>query len=255
MFIGLLDFTPFIELTNDPILRMILVALGLTMAAIVAQTSRRALELEELRRVIGVSKTELIGDTELDNHLRNSVSHAKKFILDTTITSRRVVSSFDRTYNPNSYSPIVTDKVQRNEISYRLVVVIHTRERLEKAITALLMHEGKDYLIRYYNASPDAMPVLNMLSIDNEVFYLGAFTTTDVSTEKKNIFIKDPNFSELLDTYWSHLWFNAKPLNEGRKIDWNEVKLLSQRVGVTEAEVDALIQNWRNSRKQPKRRP
>ena len=117
IFIGILDFTPFIELTNDPILRMILVALGLTMAAIVAQTSRRTLELEELRRVIGISKTELIGDRELDNHLRNSVSHAKKFILDTTITSKRVTSSFDRTYNPNSYYPIVTDKVQRNEIS------------------------------------------------------------------------------------------------------------------------------------------
>lgn len=254
--LGLLDFTPIINITSDPALRMVLVALGMTMASIVAQTGKRAVEIKDLRDTLGGTSVELIGTgNEFRLHAKHRIMNAKKFVLDTTLNAERVSTLTHPADNSAHYYYTIWERVQNKEITYRRVEVIFNRERLEYVVSRLLIHEGMDFFIRYYEPPPKAIPVINMMSIDNDEFYLGGFYSSDAPVDTAHLaFIKNVKMSKLLESYWSNLWFAAKPLNEGKRINWDELKAISQRVGMSIEEFDAMTSKWKDEIQRRKRR-
>jgi len=239
--IVVLDFAQVVHLTNEEALRMIIVAIGLIMGAIAAQSGRRTVELQDLRDSLGITSIEFV---ESDSHIRQSVTQAKRFILDTTLHLPRADMAFP-TDNPNHYYYVLYERLKRKEITYRKVESIPNKERLEYVISRLLIFEGMDYLVRYYDSPSKPIPVLNMMSIDNESFYLGSFYSSDAPAETaNNIFIKSPEMGRLLEVYWNNLWHSATPLNEAKRINWDELKAIASRVGMSEEEFNSVLSKW-----------
>ncbi len=253
--IGLLDFTPLVNITTDPTLRMILIALGMTMAAIVAQTGRRTAEMKELRDTLGAASIELISSgSDFQNHTKQRIAKATKFVLDTTLNIEEAIIVHPAD-NPNHYYHTIYERVYKKEITYRRVEVIFNQERLEQVIARLLIHEGQEYFIRYYNPPPKPIPVLNLMSIDNDGFYLGGFYSSDAPNDIVGfVFIRDVQIGRFLEAYWNNLWFSAKPLNERKRINWEELKLIAQRLGMTDEEFASIVSKWRDEVQRRKRR-
>ena len=127
--IGLSEFAEWIKLEPEQLLKMILVAVGLLMAAVVGQTFRRALEIKELRDEMGIAEIKILdSERSFPESLASSVSRAKKFVLDT---------SFNFEYAPTSgtyqsdYKVLLGKRLRRGEISFRRVDVIYNKERFE----------------------------------------------------------------------------------------------------------------------------
>jgi hypothetical protein len=237
--IGILDLTPFVNLTADPMLKMIVIALGLLMGAIVAQTGRRALEITELREALGLVEVEgLEAKRSFPQHLVQSVLRAQKFILDTNLNEEVPRGSGDP---QRQYRQILDERLRKGDLSFRRVEVIFNKERLEKVVRRLLKHEGQDYFIRHYDPPPRAIPVLHMMSFDDERFYLGGFYPAESPTEERAIYIRQSEIAQLFRDYWNVLWLRAIPLNEGKRINWAELKRIALRVGMTEPDFNAMI--------------
>lgn len=253
---GLLDFTPVINLTSDPALRMILVALGLVMLSILAQTGRRSIEMKELRDSLGASSVELIGTgDEFRLHAKRQMTKAKKFVLDTTLNAERAPTLTHPADNPAHYYHTIWQRVHNREITYRRVEVIFNKERLEYVVSRLLVHEGTDFYIRYYDPPPKAIPILNIMSIDNEEYYLGGFYSGDAPLDAADLaFIRNAQMGKLFERYWDNLWFTAKPLNEGRRINWDELRAISERVKMSNEEFDAMVAKWKSEIQRRNRR-
>jgi len=242
--IGILDFTPLVDLTTDPMLRMIVIALGLLMGAVVAQTGRRALEISELREALGLVEVEALeAKRSFPHHLVQSVLQAQKFILDTNLNEEVPRGPGDP---QRQYKQILDEQLRKGNLSFRRVEVIFNKERLEKVIHQLLTHEGQDYFIRHYDPPPRAIPVLHTMSFDDERFYLGGFYPAESPAEERVIYIRQSGIAQLLRDYWNVLWLRATPLNEGKRINWAELKRIALRVGMTESGFDAMVARLKN---------
>jgi hypothetical protein len=215
------------------------------MATLVVQTSRRALEMKELQNLVGASSIELVRHgREFEFHVEQSFRKAKRFVLDTRLSRER--ASLTHPADNLSRSSLY-NRLRKREITYRKIQDISSKERLEHVISRLLIYEGMDYFVRYYDAvGRPPIPVLNILSVDNEYFYLGRFYTGDAPADTENLaYIKDTQLGRLLETYWNNLWLCAKPLNERKRIDWEELRLIGHRLGLSDEDFDALVDTWK----------
>ncbi|MEM7132059.1 MAG: hypothetical protein AAF702_37470 [Chloroflexota bacterium] len=239
--IALLDFSQVVVLSTSDSLRLIIVALGVMLAAIAAQTSRRAADIRELGDVVGATSTELINSSEFELHVMTKAMTARSFILDTSLNAERASLTHPLDRNHHYYN-VIFERLRSNEISYRRVETIFNRERLFYVISRLLYHENMDYYVRYYDSPPKAIPVLNMIGIDNDSYYLGKFYTSDAPADKASaIYIRNSDTNNLLSSYWDTLWNLATPLNEGGRIDWDELTAISTRLGVSDDEFDSTV--------------
>lgn len=188
----------------------------------------------------------LIDDwNDLYAHSRLAIGKAKKFILDTTFTAMRSHHITHPKDYPESYEYTIYNRVRNQEIYYRRVEVIYNKERLETLISRLLVHEGFNYLVRYFDPPPKPFPVFNSLSIDNNSIYLGGFYFDDPPIDAKFfVFIENKNFGDFYNSYWNYLWSKAKPLNDGGRINWEEIKIISSRVGMTSDELESISRKW-----------
>lgn len=107
------------------------------------------------------------------------------------------------------------------------------------------MFEGCEYYLRHYDAPLQAIPILHIMSFDDEHFYIGGFYASDSSTTEKAVYIRDLSMTKMLQDYWDELWKRSKPLNEGKIIDWNELKLIASRIGISEDEFDTSVRQLR----------
>src|SRR5690606_30098470 len=197
----LLDFLPFLNLTDDPVLRLILSVTGLILTSVAAQMSKRFDEIRVLRDALGEAEIELLDmKVAFPQHIANSASKAQKFILDTNLNSdtpRLRISS-----PQEAYRQIRDRKLRNNTISFRRVVLVFHRYHLESVIESLLTYEGKDYYVRHYNPPPTAIPIIHMMSFDDEQLYLGGFYPTEGSSEEHSIYIRHSKVAALLKDYW-----------------------------------------------------
>lgn len=118
--------------------------------------------------------------------------------------------------------------------------VIFTRERFEKVLRRLLRHEGHDYLIRHYTPPKKAIPIIHMMSFDDDHFYLGGFYPGGPTTRHVVLRLKHPETKRFFDSYWSELWQGATPLNTIRSIDWDEVSKVAECLGITPNQLDEI---------------
>jgi hypothetical protein len=252
--IAVLDFAQVVHLTNEDALRMIMVAIGLIMGAIAAQSGRRTAELQELRDSLGKTSVEIVRPALRTQHIRQNVIHAKRFILDTSLHVLHAKSMHPASGSDHYYY-IIYERLKRKEITFRKIDTVTTKERLEFVISSLLVFEGMNYYIRYYDALPQPIPVLNVMSIDNEVFYLGAFHVSDAPAETVGeVVLRGPEISRLFEAYWNNLWYSATPLNEHKRINWDELRAIAHKVGMDEEEFDAVVSKWTDEIRRWKRR-
>lgn len=244
--IGVLSFFPTIEFLGGIYPKITLVAIGILLRAIVAQNSLRKHDLEEFTNALGATSVELIGDSRsFKSHFGQNILVAKKDILQTLLTSKYTKITHP-TDNPDHPSRILYERVSNSELSYKRVELILSSERLKHLVYRLILYEGLDYLVRYYAEPPVAIPVLNMLSIDNEGVYLGGFYTSDPPRKKSYaVYIRSQDTSEFLKAYWDNLWQSAKPLNEGKQIDWEELKKIAHRYNMNEKQFDEYVEKTR----------
>jgi len=252
--IAVLDFTQVVHLTTEDALRMIIVAIGLMMGAIAAQSGRRTAELQDLRDALGATSVEVVRPELRTSHIRQNVVRAKHLILDTSLHVLRA-KNIHPADNPNHYYYVLYERLKRKEITFRKIDTITSKERLEFVVSSLLVFEGLNYYIRYYDALPKPIPVLNMMSIDNEIFYLGAFYVSDAPADTVGeVVIRSPEMSRLFEAYWNNLWYSATPLNEGKRINWDELKVIAHRVGMSEEEFNSIVSKWKDEVQRRKRR-
>lgn len=84
--LGLLSFLPFIHITSDFQLRVIVIMCGLLLGTLVALTRRRAREIQELREAVGVAEIQQFeAKIRFPQELVISVRNASDFVLDTNL--------------------------------------------------------------------------------------------------------------------------------------------------------------------------
>lgn len=255
--LGLLDFTPLLQLTNDPIQRMILSSIGLLLGAMVVQTARRRSEIEELKNALGISEVHL---------LKDRFDFGQTLFLDATKARRFISNSFLNSSTPG-FTPgygfsgsqaeahrLIYKRVLKGEIEFRHVVIIYYKQLLEDTIFKLLLHEGHRFIIRHYDPPPAAIQLLNVISFDDDTFYIGGFHTGASGIYPSQLCVKDSRFSELLKNYWYVHWEKAIPLNEGVNINWDELKRIGSRLGLSDDEFESMVSNIRNEVQRMKRK-
>ncbi len=247
--IGVLDFTPLLNISAENGLRLVIVAIGFVLGAIVALTNRFVTENDNLRRSLNGATVELFtSSNDLFAHACHNV------LLDKTrhVWDTNLVPSRGKAENPlqghNQLYKSIYQRIARNEISYSSVYIIYDKTELEFIVSRLIAFEGKRYSIRYYDAPPKAIPVLNILSVNDENFYLGGYSNSVQSGNSGLALIKGGDTSKLLMDYWSSLWENAKPLNE-YGIDWEGLKAVAKRLSVGDEEFQSLVNTWKEKPK------
>ena len=128
--IAVLDFTQVIHLTNENALRIIMVAIGLVMGTIAAQTGRRTAELQDLRDSLGATSIELVNISDS----RLYAIRARKFILDTTLHLARAINMTHPADFPNHH---YYARVMNKEITLQKIEAIPTKERLESHLSLI----------------------------------------------------------------------------------------------------------------------
>lgn len=238
--LGILDFTPLVQLTNDPALRMILSGIGLILGAVVIQSARRKAEISELKQAIGQAEViSLNMRTDFPDHVAHNAKNARKFIIDSNLNNE--VPRVGTASPQDLYRQYRHEKLMKAEINFLQVVSIFHRGTLESVIEKLILYKDKEYYVRYYQAPPKAIPMLHMMSIDNEHFYIGGFHSAESLGEETSMYIRHPVVSKLLTEYWNILWGNAIPLKEGKKIYLDRLWQIAEHVGVLRIEFDEMI--------------
>lgn len=173
-------------------------------------------------------------------HLVQSISNVQKFVLDTSLNYEH--AALPGTDDPQwDYKQIMQRCVSRGEISFRRIEVIFNRERLEEVLRKLLVYQELEYFIRYYYPPSEPIPVLHIMSFDDEHFYLGGFYPSESPAEELVIYIRHPEMARFFHDYWNILWLKAKPLNEGRRIDWAEVRRIASYFEIDDTEYESMI--------------
>lgn len=246
---SILSFFGKIPLDDKETSSIIIGAIGLLMAAAVAQRAKQRSEVVDLREAIGVSESTLIKSSrEFGQHLVPNVLRVERYVLDTML-NRAYPSARAQTFfsGPQAeYRKLLFERVTKGEISFKRVEVIFHEQGLEEVIRRLLLHEGHNYFIRYYETPPVAIPLINMMSFDDDAFYLGGFHTKETPGEEYVLNIREPNLAVTLNDYWTTLWSGAVPLNEGRIIDWKEIKVIASKIGVSNDDFDTMVEKLKN---------
>ncbi len=254
--LSIFSFVGTVPLSEQQAIQILIGAIGLLMLAVVAQTSRRQAEFIDLKDLLGVSETLLFNDKSVYNkHVVSNVAKASRFVSD-TILSPAVSPGYTPKYFDGSraeYKKILFDRVAKGELSYRRVEVIASKGNLERTIYRLLLFEGHKFLIRHYDSPPKVIPVLNLMSFDDTAFYIRDFYPTESTEEKKNLYVREKNFSQIFKDYWNVLWNNATPLNQGGVINWVELQRISTRLGISENEFNEMVESLKKEVKQDKR--
>jgi len=242
--IGILDFVGWLNLSTDQLLQIAIVGIGLLMGSVIAQTSRPASEIRELREAIGITEVTILESKKsFPQHLVQSIFKTQRFILDTALNYETLPGPDD---SQMQYKQILDKRVRRGDISFRRVEVIFNKERLEVVLRKLLTYEGAEYFIRYYDAPPKAIPLLNMMSFDDHHFYLGGFYPSESPTEELAVYIRHPEIAQFFRDYWNVLWLSGIPLNEGKRINWAELKRIASHLGMTESEYNSMVTELRD---------
>lgn len=253
--IGILDFLPQFQLTDDPILRLVLSSIGLVLGATVAQTAGRKAEILELRETLGIAESHLLDHTtETPQQLVGQILRARRYVLDSRLnwaTPRYTKSYLSGSHG--EYHRFLFHRLTKGEIIFRQVEVIFHRQSLELTIYRLLLHEECKFFVRHYEPPPKAIPAIHVLSFDDETFFLGGFHATEASGVAQRLQIREPNLARLLTSYWDTLWNTAIPLNEGGIVNWGELKRIGLRVGMTENEFDTMVGEKRAEAQRDKR--
>ncbi len=239
--LGFLQVWPF---GIQPTLQVIVGAIGVLMLAIVAQTSRRREELREFQEALGVAEIEIMGSgREFGHDIFRSASQTKHFILNSFLNASTplLTKGYGFSGSQAEVHRLIYRRVIQDEIEFRLVVVIFHKEMLEDTLFKLLLHEGHKFFIRYYESPPKVIPVLDMISFDDEKFYLGAYHTSASPGTTPRVSIREARFSEMLKSYWRIHWENAIPLNVGGVIDWNNLKEIGSKLGLSDEEFNTTI--------------
>ncbi|MBD3342450.1 MAG: hypothetical protein GF353_25345 [Candidatus Lokiarchaeota archaeon] len=244
--IAILEFTGLINLSTEQLLKMILIALGLLMTAVVSQALHRSSEVRELKKEIGIVDLKLLNcENEFQKNLTSSVSNATRHVLDTALNFEYTQEANDPQDN---YKLMLQKRIEKNELVFRRIELIYNKERLEDVIQKLFKYGIKyKYYIKYYQAPPKAFPLINLMSFDDDHFYLGGFYSAESPSTELVLFIKHPDVSKFFKQYWDALWLSAKPLNERNRINKNELKRIAlDDIGITENEFESIYDNYRN---------
>lgn len=178
--------------------------------------------------------------------LVNRVTTANKFILDTNFNQEGYRGRINGVAHPQeAYQKIRDERIIKGQLAFRRIEVVFTKDHLEKLVYRLLFFEGCDFYLRHYDAPPRAIPTMHLMSFDDEHFYMGGFYPSDPSTEERIVYIRNKEMGDLFREYWQLLWMRAIPLNEGKVINWDELRRIGARVGSTPDEFDALVANAR----------
>jgi hypothetical protein len=238
--LGILDFTPLVTLTDDAALRMILCGTGLLMTSVAAQSARRKAENSELRQALGQAEVMSLNlRTEFPDHIGQNARKARKFILDTNLSN--MLPRVGTGSQQDQYHQIRNDKLMNAQISFLQVVTIFHRETLEAIIKRLIIYKDKEFYIRHYDPPPKAIPIIHIMSFDNEHFYIGGFHPIESLGEETGIYIRHPVVNKLLADYWNVLWSNAIPLKEGKKIYLDRLWNIAKRLEVPRTEFDEMV--------------
>jgi len=233
---------------------------GLTLAALTQLFDIQARMTASTDKVIeslgNVADTQFLNMREFGQHLIPSVSKAKHFVLD-TVLNRVAPEPSSPSYfsggNQAEYRRLLYDRVSKGEIVFQRVEAIFHKQSLETVIFRLLLHEGFRYFIRHYEPPPKPIPVVHLMSFDDESFYLGGFHYKEAAGEEKVLYIREPRVAQLLNNYWTVLWDGATPLNERGIINWEELKRIGLRTGMTESEFEAMVSKVKNEVQREKR--
>jgi len=246
--ISVLDFLQLINLDSGNAIKIVLLACGLLMAAMAALSSRRSADIAELQNSIhewlGAAHIEQVRDgRDFHAHARQSISHAKKYIVDTTLNSTEadIVHPVEAL---GSYYNLLYERLKKGEIAYNRVEIIYNKKRLESVIARLITHRGMEYLIRYIESPPSLIPMINVMSVDGDNYYLAGIKTSINTSDV--LFVKSSEFSMFFDNYWNELWYSAKPLNSRDEIDWEEINKIATRINVKPDEVKEMRAKWEN---------
>ena len=247
--LGLLDFSSVIHLTSDPAVRIVLSGIGLLLSVIVAQTASRRAEIQDLRNTIGMSESEIMLDNKTyGQELYFHALNAKRFISNTLLTTSTPSSTAGYGFSGSQADVhrVIYHRVVNGEIEFRHVVIIYHKQMLADTIFKLLLHEGFKFYIRHYEPPPTAIPVLNLVSFDDEGFFIGNFHIGTTAGYSKRLFIREPNLAAILGNYWQAHWDLAIPLNEGKIINWQALRKIGTRLGMDEKEFDELVSQVKN---------
>jgi len=218
---------------------MVLVAIGILLSTSIFQPIRFASEFEKLQSKLGVANISILDSKcSFPQNLEQHVFKSTSFILDTALNYETVSGPDDP---QRRYKEILDKRIKNKEISFRRVELIFSRKRLEKVIQNLLKYEGIEYFIRIYDAPPKPIPVIHMMSFDNRHFYLGGFFPAESPTEEIVLYVQNDEIAKLLSEYWNELWRRAKPLNENKQINWDELKNIASKIGIDEVEFEQII--------------
>jgi hypothetical protein len=177
---------------------------------------------------------------EFPHELAQRVTRARSFVLDTNLNAD--VPRLSGNSPQGEYKNILAQRVKAGQIAFRQVVCIFTREHFQEIVDRLVAFSGTDYYIRHLDPPPKAIPIIHMMSFDDEDFFLGGFYSAEASTQENTIYIRHPKVNELLREYWRVLWEKAVPINSGRVIDWKELSRIAARIGFSEDEMKAIRQ-------------
>jgi hypothetical protein len=253
---AVLDFAQIIQLTQEAMLTMILTACGMMMGATVAQSIQRNNQVDAVLGSLDTSKTESIDSTDYNSYIKQNIYKAKRFVADTTLHQVAAPTNFCHPIDvPNHFANALYKRLQKKEITFWCVETIPSKERLEWVIYRLLVFQGLRWYIRYYDSNVKPIPALNIMSFDNEIFIIGSFYGNTIPGEGvTDVSINNPKICYLLTAYWNNLWLNAKPLNEGDRINWDELKAIGVKLGIADIEFDAMINRLKLELQKPKYR-
>ncbi|MCP4349803.1 MAG: hypothetical protein GY795_30345 [Desulfobacterales bacterium] len=246
--ISVLSFIGWINLSTNQLLQMILVGIGLLLSVKITQSFRNANEMKQLCNSLGVSDISILNSKiAFPQSLEQKVFKANRFVLDTSMSYEKVIVGDDP---QRAYKKILDKRLRQKKLSFKCVEIIYNKKRFEKVLLNLLTYEGLEYFIRIYDAPPVAIPILHIMSFDNEHFYVGGFFPAESPTDEFVLYVKNQNeIKYLLCEYWNELWQRAKPLNENNEIDWKELKRIASNCGMDEAEYEKTVSRCKQQAK------
>ena len=251
---GLLGYIP---LDTEQSIQILVGAMGALMLAIVSQTARRQSEFSELRDLLGISNLELIANNaEYVQHLLQNVVGTKTFVSD-TILSPTITPMSQPEYFSGSradYKLLLYKRVVKGEINYRRIEIISSKFNLERTIYRLLLFQVYKFLLRHYIAPPSFIPILNLVSFDDNKVYLRDFYRNESTVHEKTLALSGNKSAEFFREYWNVLWNEAIPLNQGGVTDWEELRRISIRIGLSSNEFDSLVSRLKEAVQRDKRR-
>lgn len=254
---SIISFLGIVPLSTEQSVQILLGAMGTLMLAVVTQTARRQIEFSELRSLLGVSNVELLTSrSEYKQHLLFNIARINRCVSD-TILSPPVTPKSQPEYfygSRTDYKMILYKRVAKGEISYRRVEIIASKFSLERTIYRLLLFEGHKFLLRHYDAPPNFIPILNLVSFDDDKFYIHDFYPSESTIDKKTLVLSGNSSTEFLRDYWNILWNEATPLNQGGIINWEELRRVGMRVGLLPDEFDSLTTKLKENVQRDKRR-